>query len=117
MDSKPKTTVLVADQSRPFREALRAVLEQQEDLELAGEAEHDRQLAAMLKTRPIDILVLDAELPRAGELGALRAAVHSLHPSSGSCSPAARSRRTSSARPCCRASGGSCSEDVAHKIM
>lgn len=78
MDSKPKTTVLVADQSHPFREALRAVLEQQEDLELAGEAEHDRQLAAMLETRPIDILVLDAELPRAGALGALRT-VYSLH--------------------------------------
>ncbi|MGH7773931.1 MAG: hypothetical protein ACREQA_17045, partial [Candidatus Binatia bacterium] len=64
MDRKRKTTVFVADPSHSFREELRAVLGQQKDLELAGVAEHDRQLAAMLEAQPIDILVLDAEFPR-----------------------------------------------------
>ncbi len=55
--------VVHADDHVMFRQGVRKLLEGMEDIDLVAEAGNGRELAAILKSKPCDLLILDLSMP------------------------------------------------------
>jgi len=67
-----KITVLLADDHTVVRQGLRALLEAEEDMSIAGEAENGRQAVQMAKRLQPDVVVMDIAMPSLNGLEATR---------------------------------------------
>src|SRR5438046_6478432 len=67
-----KITVLLADDHTVVRQGLRALLEAEEDMSVAGEAENGRQAVQMAKRLQPDVVVMDIAMPSLNGLEATR---------------------------------------------
>src|SRR5256885_12722660 len=67
-----KITVLLADDHAVVRQGLRALLEAEEDMNVAGEAENGRQAVQMAKRLQPDVVVMDIAMPSLNGLEATR---------------------------------------------
>ena len=67
-----KISVLLVDDHTVVRQGLRALLQAEEDIEVAGEAENGRQAVAMAKKDPPDVVVMDIAMPLLNGLEATR---------------------------------------------
>lgn len=74
-----KTRVVLVDDHRILREALRATLEREPDIEVVGEASDGRSMMKVVQESAPDIVVLDVAMP---ELGGIEGAAQlaSRHP-------------------------------------
>jgi DNA-binding NarL/FixJ family response regulator len=64
--------VLVADDHALFRQALRAVLSDEEDLELVGEAGDGEEVVAMADDLAPDVILMDVRMPKLAGIEAAR---------------------------------------------
>lgn len=64
--------ILIADAQVMFREALRSLLEREDDLRILGEAGNGREALQLANTLKPDILLLDLSMPRVSGMEALR---------------------------------------------
>src|ERR1051326_4387250 len=67
-----KITVLLADDHTVVRQGIRALLESEEDMSVAGEAENGRQAVQMAKRLQPDVVVMDIAMPSLNGLEATR---------------------------------------------
>src|SRR5262245_59799554 len=67
-----KISVLLVDDHTVVRQGLRALLQAEEDIEVAGEAENGRQAVAMAKKDLPDVVVMDIAMPLLNGLEATR---------------------------------------------
>ncbi len=67
-----KISVLLVDDHTVVRQGLRALLQAEEDIEVAGEAENGRQAVAMARKEPPDVIVMDVAMPLLNGLEATR---------------------------------------------
>jgi DNA-binding NarL/FixJ family response regulator len=67
-----KITVLLVDDHTVVRQGLRALLETEEGVTIAGEAEHGRQALQMAKRLQPDVVVMDIAMPSLNGLEATR---------------------------------------------
>ena len=67
-----KISVLLVDDHTVVRQGLRALLQAEDDIEVAGEAENGRQAVAMAKKDPPDVIVMDIAMPLLNGLEATR---------------------------------------------
>jgi len=67
-----KISVLLVDDHTVVRQGLRALLQAEEDIEVAGEAENGRQAVAMARKDPPDVVVMDIAMPLLNGLEATR---------------------------------------------
>ncbi|HOD35062.1 MAG TPA: response regulator transcription factor [Syntrophales bacterium] len=58
-----KTRVLIVDDNQAFRNALKAVIEQQSDMAVAGEAENGEKAVALTRELSPDIILMDVKMP------------------------------------------------------
>jgi len=58
-----KISVLLVDDHTVVRQGLRALLQAEEDIEVAGEAENGRQAVGMARKAPPDVIVMDVAMP------------------------------------------------------
>jgi len=72
MDEDVHIRIVLADEQSLFREAVRAVLEHEPDLEIVGEARDGLQAVAEAERTIPDIVLLDADLPNCDGLRATR---------------------------------------------
>jgi len=70
-----KLRVLLADDHTVMRTGLRALLERQSNLEVAGEAENGRDAVALSATLQPDVVVMDVGMPLLNGIEATRAIV------------------------------------------
>jgi len=68
-----KTRVVLVDDHRMLREALRTLLEREPDMEVVGEAGDGRSMLRIVRETTPDVVVLDVAMP---ELGGIEAAGH-----------------------------------------
>ncbi|SRR5258708_265897 len=68
----PKITVLLADDHTVVRQGLRALLEAEEDIEVAGEAETGRKAVQLARKLHPDVVVMDIAMPLLNGLEATR---------------------------------------------
>jgi DNA-binding NarL/FixJ family response regulator len=66
------TKVLLADDHRMVRDGLRALLEQQDDMEVVGEAENGRDAVRQARDLKPDIIVMDISMPDLNGVDATR---------------------------------------------
>ncbi len=64
--------ILIADAQVMFREALRSLLERENDLRVLGEAGNGREALQLVHTLKPDVLLLDLSMPRVSGMEALR---------------------------------------------
>ena len=64
--------VLIADDQAVFRRGFRALVEDEPDLEVAGEAEDGAQAVALARRRHADVVLMDIRMPRMDGLQATR---------------------------------------------
>jgi len=67
-----KLRIIIADDERPAREFLKAVLREFEDAELVGEAENGADAVELIKTLKPDLALLDLRMPEISGLEAVR---------------------------------------------
>ena len=67
-----KLRVMIADDERPAREFLKAVLREFEDVELVGEAENGADAVELIKSLKPDLALLDLQMPEVSGLEAVR---------------------------------------------
>src|SRR5215203_6195847 len=67
-----KLRIIIADDERPAREFLKAVLREFEDAELVGEAENGGEAVELIKRLKPDLALLDLRMPEIGGLEAVR---------------------------------------------
>jgi DNA-binding NarL/FixJ family response regulator len=67
-----KIAVLLVDDHTVIREGLRALLANESDIEVTGEAENGSQAVKMAKQRPPDVVVMDVAMPLLNGLEATR---------------------------------------------
>lgn len=67
-----KLRIIIADDERPAREFLKAVLREFEDAELVGEAENGADALEMIKRLKPDLALLDLRMPEISGLEAVR---------------------------------------------
>src|SRR5215203_68651 len=67
-----KLRIIIADDERPAREFLKAVLREFEDAELVGEAENGADAVEIIKQLKPDLALLDLRMPEVGGLEAVR---------------------------------------------
>ena len=60
---KDKIRVIVADDHQLFIEGLKALLKDQDDIQLIGENENGKVLLEMLTTKPCDVILMDIKMP------------------------------------------------------
>lgn len=58
------TKVLIADDHTIFRQGLYALLDKEDHIELVGEANDGVEVLEILDQQPVDVLLLDIEMPR-----------------------------------------------------
>ncbi len=58
-----KTRVLIVDDHRVFRDALKMLIDRQHDMEVIGEAENGIEAIAMTRKLLPDIIIMDAKMP------------------------------------------------------
>ena len=75
-----KIRVMIADDERPAREFLKAVLLEFPDVELAGEAENGAEAVELIRERRPDLALLDLQMPEVSGLEVVRALPKSLTP-------------------------------------
>ena len=59
-----KIKVLIADDSTVVLEVLSSYLQDKEDIEVVGTAEDGLQVMDILRSKPVDVLLLDMVMPR-----------------------------------------------------
>ncbi len=80
----PPVRILIADDSAPFRDQLRNLIQSAGDLELMGEASDEKDLLAMLRKHQPDLLLLNMQFSHRGrpdvlqEIGAAEMPVRTL---------------------------------------
>lgn len=67
-----KLKVLIVDDSAVFRSQIRAALENEADIEVVGFATNGRMACDVLKTKKVDVMTLDLEMPIMGGLDTLK---------------------------------------------
>src|SRR5262245_19353561 len=67
-----KINVLLVDDHTVVRKGLRALLQSEEDIEVAGEAENGRQAVMLARKTPPDVVVMDIAMPLLNGLEATR---------------------------------------------
>lgn len=67
-----KLRVLIADDERPAREFLKAILREFEDVELVGEAENGADAVELIKSQKPDLALLDLQMPEVSGLEVVR---------------------------------------------
>jgi two-component system LytT family response regulator len=67
-----KLRIIIADDERPAREFLKAVLREFEDAELVGEAENGADAVEVIKALKPDLALLDLQMPEISGLEAVR---------------------------------------------
>ena len=67
-----KKRVLIADDHKIFREGLRALLENQENIEVLGEADNGRMLVKMTKKYQPELVIVDVAMPDMNGIEAAR---------------------------------------------
>lgn len=67
-----KLRIIIADDERPAREFLKAVLREFEDAELVGEAENGAEAIEIIKQTKPDLALLDLRMPEVSGLEAVR---------------------------------------------
>lgn len=58
-----KTRILLADDHTVFREGLRSLIEHQDDMEVAGEAENSRTAIRLANELRPDVVIMDISMP------------------------------------------------------
>lgn len=71
MEADKKIKIIVADDNKCFREALRFLIKKNKNWELIGEAENGQQLVEMQELKYANVVLLDLEMP---EMDGLKAA-------------------------------------------
>lgn len=66
-----KIKVLIADDSTVVLEVLSSYLQDKEDIEVVGTAEDGLQVMDILRSKPVDVLLLDMVMPRLDGFGVL----------------------------------------------
>lgn len=69
---KEKIRVLIADDSVVFRSMIRAALDGVDDIEVVGVASNGRIALEKIKVLPVDLLILDLEMPELDGIGVLK---------------------------------------------
>lgn len=67
-----KLRIIIADDERPAREFLKAVLREFEDAEIVGEAENGAEAVEIIKQTKPDLALLDLQMPEISGLEAVR---------------------------------------------
>lgn len=67
-----KIRVLIVDDHRIFREGLRSLLDQEPDIEVAGEAGSGKEAIAIADTVPCDLVLMDITMPEMNGIEATR---------------------------------------------
>ena len=65
--------VLIVDDEAFARQRLRRLLNEQQDVEIVGEASNGREAVALITTHDPDVVLLDVQMPRVDGFGVLRA--------------------------------------------
>ncbi len=68
----PKITVLLADDHTVVRQGLRALLQNEEDIEIVGEAETGREAVQLTRSLKPEVVLMDIAMPRLNGLEAAR---------------------------------------------
>lgn len=55
--------ILIADDHQMFLDGIKVLLQTETDIQIVGEATDGRQVLELLRTRPVDIAVLDIDMP------------------------------------------------------
>jgi len=76
--SRGQITVLLADDHKVLRQALRALLEAEHDIRVVGEAENGRQAVEMTKRLQPDVVLMDIAMPVLNGMEAMRQ-INALH--------------------------------------
>ncbi|MCO6493676.1 MAG: response regulator transcription factor [Phaeodactylibacter sp.] len=64
--------VLLADDQRMFVEGMKAILQQEKDIDIVGEATNGDEVLAFLEKNPVDVVLLDIEMPETDGIEATR---------------------------------------------
>jgi YesN/AraC family two-component response regulator len=67
-----KLRIIIADDERPAREFLKAVLRDFEDVEIVGEAENGAEAVEIIKQTKPDLALLDLQMPEVSGLEAVK---------------------------------------------
>jgi DNA-binding LytR/AlgR family response regulator len=67
-----KLRIIIADDERPAREFLKAVLREFEDVEMVGEAENGAEAVKIIKQTKPDLALLDLQMPEVSGLEAVK---------------------------------------------
>lgn len=73
--SRPRTTVVVADDHPLFLKAVIAAIKTRAELEFIGEAPDGRAAVALIRARRPDVAVVDLQMPELDGLGVLNAVI------------------------------------------
>ena len=76
--TRGQITVLLADDHKVLRQALRALLETERDIRVVGEAENGRQAVEMTKRLQPDVVLMDIAMPLLNGMEAIRQ-INALH--------------------------------------
>ncbi|HMF02258.1 MAG TPA: response regulator, partial [Terriglobia bacterium] len=71
-DSGDKLRVAIADDERPARSFLAAILRRFDDVEIVGEAANGMEAVAMIESSRPDLALLDLQMPEVDGLGVIR---------------------------------------------
>ncbi len=74
-----KIRVIVADDQKPLRDSVRAMLARTDDIEVVGTAEDGHRALELIRALRPDLVVMDVQMPRLGGIEATRRIV-SEHP-------------------------------------
>src|SRR5438552_2624852 len=70
--STDKLRVVIADDERPARSFLAAILRQFEDVELVGEATNGMEAVTVIESKRPDLALLDLQMPELDGIGVVR---------------------------------------------
>lgn len=79
MNDKPEsqpTTIIIADDHELVRVGLQTALAKREDFELVAEAEDGQELLQLMQHQPVDIVLLDIDMPGMDGISALKELRH-----------------------------------------
>lgn len=73
MTQRPKTSILIVDDSRLFRSALESTLAREDDIEVVGSVWNGKKAIEFIEKTPPDLVTLDIEMPELNGLETLEA--------------------------------------------